>query len=104
MSYQDNYKLIDWSVKSPHEPVVKRATKVGKAPTFMPDIAPFVSPITKREISSRSQLREHNKAHGVFQVGNDIKPSEYTSRAPSQMNERAFERAFNTALDKSGLK
>lgn len=37
----------------------------------MSDIEPFVSPIDGKEITSRSQLREHERAHGVKQIGND---------------------------------
>ena len=33
--------------------------------SIMPDIEPFISPITKKVITSRSQLRRHNKQHGV---------------------------------------
>ena len=41
------------------------------ATTMMPDIQPFVSPIDRREISSRSHLRAHNRTHGVVQVGDE---------------------------------
>ncbi len=32
---------------------------------IIPPLEPFVSPITGEEITSRDQLRRHNKAHGV---------------------------------------
>ncbi len=35
------------------------------------DIQPFVSPIDNKPITSRKELRAHNKLHGVVQVGND---------------------------------
>lgn len=35
------------------------------------DIEPFKSPIDGSIISSRSQIRDHEKKHGVKQVGND---------------------------------
>ena len=38
----------------------------------MGDIKPFVSPIDRSEITSRSQLRDHERRHGVRQVGNDL--------------------------------
>lgn len=38
----------------------------------MPDITPFRSPIDKSWITSRSALREHERVHGVRQVGNDF--------------------------------
>lgn len=33
--------------------------------TIMPDIKPFISPITGKEITGRRALREHNKMHNV---------------------------------------
>jgi hypothetical protein len=35
---------------------------------IMVDIEPFVSPVDGSFISSRSQLREHNKRHGVTNI------------------------------------
>lgn len=47
----------------------------GGGPYVMPDInaagGEFVSPIDGQLISSRSQLRAHNRRHGVDQAGND---------------------------------
>jgi hypothetical protein len=44
-------------------------------PYILPDInaasGTFVSPIDGSVISSRSQLRAHNRRHGVDQIGND---------------------------------
>lgn len=37
----------------------------------MSDIDPFVSPIDGQVVGSRSDRREHNKRHGVIDVGND---------------------------------
>lgn len=37
----------------------------ANAPTFIPDIEPFVSPIDGTVINSRSQMREHCKVHDV---------------------------------------
>jgi hypothetical protein len=45
--------------------------KFADAPMVMGDIKSFVSPVDKTVISSRSQLREHERAHGVKQIGND---------------------------------
>lgn len=42
--------------------------------TVMRDIQSFISPIDGTEITSRSHLREHERAHGVRQIGNDVKP------------------------------
>ena len=40
-------------------------------PDIMPDIQPYKSMITGEMITSRSQHREHLKAHGYEEVGND---------------------------------
>lgn len=39
----------------------------------MPDIQPYQSMIDGREITSRSRHREHLKAHGCIEVGNETK-------------------------------
>jgi hypothetical protein len=44
---------------------------VSVAPMVMGDIKPFVSPIDRSVISSRSELRAHEQKHGVRQCGND---------------------------------
>lgn len=38
-----------------------------RGPAILPDIEPFVSPIDRRVISSRSGLRRHNEEHDVVQ-------------------------------------
>ena len=38
----------------------------------MPDIQPYQSMITGEEITSRSRHREHLKAHGCVEVGNEV--------------------------------
>ena len=35
------------------------------APMIIPPLEPFISPITGEEITSREQLRRHNRDHGV---------------------------------------
>jgi len=40
-------------------------SQVNDAPIIQNDIEPFVSPITRKLITSRSQLRRHNQIHGV---------------------------------------
>ena len=47
-----------------------RSRRIGLQ--LMPDIAEsFVSPVDGSVISSRSNLREHNRRNGVADVGND---------------------------------
>lgn len=43
----------------------------GRSWNVMPDIEPFVSPIDNSVIGGRRQKREHMKAHGVIDVGNE---------------------------------
>ena len=41
------------------------------APDVLPDIEPYTSMITGETITSRSRHREHLKAHGYVEIGND---------------------------------
>jgi len=43
----------------------------SSAPDILPDIHPYRSMIDGRMITSRSQHREHLRAHGCVEVGND---------------------------------
>lgn len=52
----------------------KAPPREGKAVHVISDVQPFVSPIDRTLISSRSQVREHERIHGVKQVGNDFTP------------------------------
>jgi hypothetical protein len=72
MSYRDNYDNIDWT-KSNYK--VIKSTKRTKSHQVMGDIQEFVSPVGKTLISSRSQLREHERKHNIRQVGNDYTSS-----------------------------
>ena len=72
MSYRDNYDNIKWS-KCTFKPI--KATKRTKSHQVMGDIQEFVSPIDKTVISSRSQIREHERKHNVRQCGNDYTSS-----------------------------
>jgi hypothetical protein len=45
---------------------------VPEAPSFMPDIAEFVSPIDNTIISSRAALKAHERKHNVVQVGDSF--------------------------------
>lgn len=58
--------------------VVEKEAPRPPAPgaAVMPDIAPFMTQDGKTEITSRSQLRAYEHAHGVKQVGNDWTGSE----------------------------
>ena len=73
MSYNKTYDNIQWN-KGNYK--FAKATKRTKSHQVMGDIQEFVSPIDKSVISSRSQVREHERKHNVRQCGND-----YTSSA-----------------------
>lgn len=47
-----------------------------RSPLVMGDIKPYQSVVTGEEIGGRRQHREHLKAHGLIEVGNEkVKPS-----------------------------
>lgn len=71
---------------------------------FMPDIAEFVSPVGYERITSRSQLREHERRHGVRQCGELKSPRDFDNgaRRQSAFSERSFDRAFRAAVEKTG--
>jgi hypothetical protein len=54
---------------------VTEGTCVPEKPShqIMKDIAPYKSMITGEEITSRSRHREHLKAHGCIEVGDQVK-------------------------------
>ena len=73
---------------------------------FLPDISEFVSPVNYERITSRSQLREHERRHGVRQVG-ELKTAQDFAResksAERAFNEKSFDQAFRAAVEKTGL-
>lgn len=99
-AYSDNYQLIRWEPLA--EKPAERARDRSSGPYWMGDIQPFLSPM-RTVISSRSQLREYEQRHGVRQVGTDLKVSDYAAKPEPKTNERALERAYQIALQKTGL-
>lgn len=101
-AYSENYKLIKWAPPKPSAP--RQANPEGpKGPFFMPDIAPFVAP-GHELISSRPQLREYEKKHGVRQVGELKTAADFDNSARrNSFNQREFDRAFRVALEKAGV-
>lgn len=47
--------------------------KADKSAYIMPDIEPYKSMVDGSEITSRSKHREHLKANGLIEVGNEMK-------------------------------
>lgn len=75
------------------------------------DIEPFISPITKEVITSRSQLRLHNKKHGVtdsrdyssdfIKKRSDARVNEMMGKTPQAHAERI--ECVKRTLEKFGL-
>lgn len=55
----------------------KARKQFANASFFLPDIKEFVSPINGETITSRPQLREHEKRHQVRQCGELKKASDF---------------------------
>jgi hypothetical protein len=79
MSYKENYENINWA--GGKEYVNKKKSRRGKSLQVMSDIEEFVSPIDKTVISSRSGLRNHERRHGIRQIGNDWAGTAQTNSA-----------------------
>ena len=79
MSYLKIYDNINWSGGKEYQNKNKR--RRGKSLQVMSDIEEFVSPVDKSVIGSRSALRNHERRHGIRQIGNDWSGSERTSSA-----------------------
>jgi hypothetical protein len=79
MSYLKNFDTIDWTGGEDY--ALKKSNRRGKSLQVMSDIEEFVSPVDKSVIGSRSGLRNHERRHGIRQIGNDWSGSERTSSA-----------------------
>ena len=64
----------------------KKAAKRGTRQSFMfmPDITPFVSPLSGEELTSRSQVREQERQYGVRQCGELTSTEDFDTRAQGQ--------------------
>ncbi len=100
--FSERWKEIEWS---PLPSWGKRTPprQVAPATFFMPDVTPFISPIDRSEITSRSQLREHERRHGVRQCG-ELKTAQDFAPSPNHTrNERKLDEALGRAIDRLGL-
>jgi|TARA_R110000824_G_scaffold22043_2_gene81297 hypothetical protein len=79
MSYLKNYDTINWT--GGEEYISKNSRRRTKSLQVMSDIEEFVSPVDKSVISSRSGLRNHERRHGIRQIGNDWSGKEHTNSA-----------------------
>lgn len=64
------------------------------APMIMRDVEPYRSVITREVIGGRAQHREHLKAHGCIEIGNEM-PTPY--RTPLPPVKDAIERAMHAS-------
>ena len=82
--YRKNYDAIKW----PEIKAKKRTEKTFSkaAHNIMKDIEPFLSPVDGTYVTSRSELREHEKRHNVRQIGNDWAGSERPSNWDTMRN------------------
>ena len=103
-AYAKNFAEIDWSGFKPTPS--KRATKdIGVGPMYMPDIKPFVSPMSGKVLSSRKQVQHEERGYGVRQCGELDKVSDFdNTQREVKTNERGLERAYGIALDKLGMR
>jgi putative FmdB family regulatory protein len=80
---QDDVRSVEERHNGPN--CAKCGTKTEKLilpPQSMPDIQPYRSVIDGSLISSRSKHREHLKAHGCIEVGNEKLPPPKKPKAP----------------------
>lgn len=104
--FSERHREIDWGAHKDWKPARKTQETGGQsAPYFLPDIKPFQSPIDYSEITSRSQLAEHERRYGVRQCGELKHPQDFdnTAKRSEAFNERRFEEAFRTAIERTGL-
>lgn len=63
-------------------------------PQVVRDIEPYKSTITGEMIGGRRQHRDHLKAHGCIEVGNEFKPHTPNWEVPGRIND--IKRAMET--------
>jgi hypothetical protein len=63
------------------------------APFVMGDIQPYQSMATGEMIGGRRQHREHLKAHGLIEIGNEV-PKPQTARPTSERKEQIARIAY----------
>lgn len=72
--------------------------KAGERPTspeIIPDIDAFQSPVDGSMITSRRELREHNRRNGVEQIGNDRPPPRKPAEVSAERIARTLWRELN---------
>ena len=74
-AFKAGFDQIDWSIGKAEREAARAAKQAEKrscgnvnAPSVLPSIEEFISPIDQTVISDRGQLRRHNEKHGVTNV------------------------------------
>ena len=68
-AFRENYNAIEWK---PIPEWRKRITEPARRGLYVvPDIQPYVSPLDGSVVGGRRQHRDHMRAHGVVEVGNE---------------------------------
>ena len=81
-AYRQNYLEIDWTKTMAWTPK-RRPPPHANGPTVIPDIEPYQSVIDGSIISGRRQHRDHLRAHGCIEVGNEkLKAKDHTVLPP----------------------
>ena len=73
-------ETFEWEGEAGETPPPAPWERPGTAFGVLPDIKEFVSPVDRSLISSRSNLREHERRHGVRQCGELKNPENFTTR------------------------
>ena len=75
------------------------------APLIMPDINPYQSMIDGSMIQSRSQHREHLRAHGCQEIGNETKQHlSYYDRLPKVAAPQQLHESIRSQIDRMSHK
>ena len=80
-AYRRNYLEIEWKPLPVRTEPTKEQAKRGLY--FIPDSQPYISPLDGSIVGGRRQHRDHMRAHGVIEVGNEKpKRPEYKPMPP----------------------
>ena len=72
-----------------------RKDKTGKSSQVMGDLEPYKSMITGEVIQGRKQHRDHLKAHGKIEIGNEYESASKRERKEMPPIEQTVKRAFD---------
>ena len=98
MSFQENYKLIDWSkpIETPRKPTtIPPARSSLPCPLIISDAMPSCEHVDGNFYDSKSAYRAVTKANGLIEVGND--PARF--RRPAKPDrDKAIDQSIDRAI------